>query len=85
MYEVSVQVRLELTVVVGLVRVWHQSAVVWSWRYNVRDSVVIIVIVTLITQAVFVGIKLGAVDHLGAIILGVLVTVAITTGEGDRM
>lgn len=72
---------LRLTVVVNLVWVWHQSAVVWSWWQNVRDPVVVIVIVTLITESVFVCVQLGAIDHEWAIILGILVTVAITTGD----
>lgn len=72
---------LRLTVVVNLVWVWHQSAVVWSRWQNVRDPVVVIVIVALVTESVFVCVQLGAIDHEWAIVLGILVTVAITTGE----
>lgn len=70
-----------LTVVVNLVRVWYQATVVWSRWYSVWDPIVVIVIVTLVTQPVFVSVQLGAIDHIRAIILGILVTVAITTGE----
>lgn len=70
-----------LTVVVNLVGVRHQPAVVWSRRQGVRDPVVVVIVVALVTEPVFVGVQLGAVDHERAIILGILVTVAITTGE----
>lgn len=70
-----------LTVVVSLVRVWNQPAVVWSWRQNVGDAVVVIVVIALVPQAVFVGVLLRAVDHQRAVVLGVLVTVAIATGR----
>ena len=70
-----------LTVVVNLVGVGHQPAVVWSWRQSVRDPVVVVIVVALVTEPVFVGVQLGAVDHEWAIILGILVTVAITTEE----
>lgn len=80
MYKCS-YLRLVLTVVVNLVGVRYQPAVVWSWWQNVRDPVVVVVIVTLVAQSVFVAVQLGAIDHKWAIILGILVTVAITTGE----
>lgn len=73
-----------LTVVVNLVRIWYQPAVVWSRGQNVRDPIVVVVIVTLVTQTVFVCVQLGAIDHLWAIILGILVTVAVTTEEGTQ-
>lgn len=76
--------RLVLTVVVNLVRVWYQPAVVWSRWQCVGDPIVVVVIVTLVTQPVFVCVQLGAIDHEWAIILGILVTVAITTGEVAR-
>lgn len=74
--------RLLLTVLIQLVGVGHQSAVVGSRWQEVRDVVVVIVIITLIPQAVFVCVQLGAVDHVGTVVLGVLVTVAITTDQG---
>lgn len=72
---------LRLTVVVDLVGVWNQPAVIWPRRQNVRDPIVVVVVVTLVTQPVLVGVQLGAVDHEWAIILGILVTVAIAAGE----
>lgn len=74
-----------LTVVVGLVGVWHQPAVVWPRGHNIGDPVVVVVIIALVAQPVFVCVQLGAVDHEWAIILGILVTVAITTGEATQL
>lgn len=74
-------VRPRLTVVVDLVGVRHQPAVVGSRWQNVRDAVVVVVIVALVTQPVFVCVKLRAIDHQRAIIFGILVTVAIATGR----
>lgn len=73
--------RIALTVVINLVRVWYQPAVVWSWWFSVRDPIVVVVIVALVTHPVFVRVQLGAIYHERAIILGILVTVAITTVE----
>lgn len=73
--------RFRLTVVVSLLRVRNQPAVVWSWRQNVRDAVIVIVVIALVTQAVFVGVLLRAVDHQWAVVLGILVTIAIATGR----
>lgn len=71
---------MRLTVVVSLVRVWYQPTVVWSRWYAVRDPIVVIIIITLVTQPVFVSIQLGAIDNVRAIVLRILVTIAITTG-----
>lgn len=75
-----------LTVVVGLVRVRHQPAVVWPRRHGVRDAVVVVVIVALVSLPVFVRVQLRAVDHEWAIILGVLMAVAVAAGgrEDER-
>lgn len=72
---------MRLTVVVNLVRIRHQPAVVWSRWHNVRDPIVVVVVITFVTQPVFVSVQLGAVDHERAVVLGILVTVAITTGD----
>lgn len=73
--------RLVLTVVIDLVWVWYQTAIVRSRRQSVRDPIVVVVIVALITQPVFVCVQLRAIDHEWAVILCILVTVAITTLE----
>lgn len=74
-------VRLRLTVVVRLLRVRHQPAVVRSWRLDIGDAVAVVVVVALVPQAVLVRVQLGAVDHQGTVVLGVLVTVAIAAGR----
>ena len=67
-----------LTVIISLVRVGYQSAVVRSRWQKVRNTVVVIVIITLVAHAILVRIQLGAIDHQGTIILGVLMAVTIT-------
>lgn len=70
---------LRLTVVVSLVWVCYQPAVVRSWWHGVRDPIVVIVVITFVTQSIFVGVHLGAVDDEWAVVLGILVTVTIAT------
>lgn len=72
---------MRLTVVVNLVGVRYQPAVVRSRWKNVRDPIIVVVVVTLVADPVFVCVQLRAIDHEWAIILGILVTVAITTRE----
>lgn len=75
-----------LTVVINLVRVRYQATIVWSGRDSVRDPIVVVVIIALVALPVFVSVQLGAIDHERAIVLGILVTVAITTTRGgDKM
>lgn len=73
-----------LTVVVGLVWIRYQPAVVRPWWHDVRDAIVVVVIVALVSLPVFVRVQLGAIDYERAIILGVLMTVAVTAGEETR-
>ena len=73
-----------LTVVVYLVGVGHQSAVIRPRRQEVRHAVVVVVIVTLVPEAVLVRVQLGAVDHQGAVVLAVLVPVTVAAGEEEE-
>lgn len=70
-----------LTVRVFLVGVGNESAVIRSDAVDgviVRDPVVIVVFVTVISDAVVIRVKLRAVWNVGAVISSVLVSVSIT-------
>ena len=69
------------TVAVLLGRVGDQPAVVWSRRHQVWDAVVVIIVVTLVTNPILISVQLGAVNDRGAVVCTVLVPVSITVGE----
>lgn len=69
------------TVSVLLQRVGDQTAVIRTRRQQVRNAVIVIVIVTLISLAVLVSIQLGAVDNSRTVVPRVLVSIAITGQE----
>lgn len=67
-----------LTVAVLLPGVGDQPTVVRPWGHGVRDAVIVIIIIALITNAILVRVQLGTVDDRGAVIRAVLVPVAVT-------
>lgn len=69
------------TVRVLLQRVGDQTAVIGTGGQQVRDAVVVIVIVALVSLAVFVSVQLGAVDNGRTVVPRVLVSVAIAGQE----
>lgn len=69
------------TIQVLLQRVGHQTAVVGTRRQQVRDPIIIIVVITLVPLSVFVCVQLRTVDDGRAVVPGVLVSVAITGDE----
>lgn len=70
-----------LTVAVFLGRVGDQPAVVRARGYQVWDAV-IVVVVTLVANAILVRVQLGTVDDGGAVVCAVLVPVSVAVGEG---
>lgn len=69
------------TVRVLLQRVGDQTAVIGTRGQQVRDAVVVIVIVALVSLAVLVGIQLRAVDNSRTVVPRVLVSIAIAGEE----
>lgn len=65
------------TVGVLLQRVRDQAAVIRAGRQQVRDTVVIVIVVTLVPLSVLVGVQLGAVDDCRTVVPRVLVAVTI--------
>lgn len=51
------------TIGVLLQRVWDQTAVIRTRRQQVRDAVVVIIIIALITFAVLISVQLRTIDH----------------------
>lgn len=70
-----------LTVVVCLVRVGHQAAIIRAWGKEVRDAIIIIIIITLVTQSIFISVQLGAVYHQWTVVLWILMSVTITVEQ----
>ncbi len=79
-YRVYLRINGVLTVVIYLVRVGHQPAVIWSRRQCVRNTVIIIIIVTFISQSIFICVQLGAVNYQWAVVFAILVTITIAEG-----
>lgn len=71
-----------LTVAVFLGRVGDQPAVVRARGYQVWDAVIVVVVVTLVANAILVRVQLGTVDDGGAVVCAVLVPVSVAVGEG---
>lgn len=69
------------TVRVLLQRVGDQTAVIRTGGQQVRNAVVIVVIVTLVPLAVLVRVQLGAVDDGRTVVPRVLVPVTVTGQE----
>lgn len=69
------------TVRVLLQGVGDQTAVIRTRGQQVWDAVIIVVIITLVSLAVLVGVQLGAVDDGWAVVPRVLVTVTVTARE----
>lgn len=70
-----------LTVAILLGRVGDQSAVVWSRRHQVWNTIIIIVVITLVTNSILISVQLGTVNDGGAVVRAVLVPISITVGE----
>lgn len=66
------------TIQVLLQGVRDQTAVVRTRGQQVWDAVIVVIIVTLVSLPVLVGVQLGAVDDSRAVVPGVLVAVAVT-------
>lgn len=64
-----------VTIWVFLIGVNDQSAVV----VVIEDAVIVIVVVAVISQAVVIGVQLGAVGDVWTVVSAVLVTVAVPT------
>lgn len=62
------------TVFILLVWVWHQSTVI----FIIQDAIIIIVIITLVPEPILIGVQLRAVNDVGAVVFGVLMTISIT-------
>lgn len=71
-----------LTVAVLLGRVGDQPAVVWSRGHQVWDAVIVVIVITLVTNSILIRVQLGTVYDSGAVVCTVLVPVSITVGEG---
>lgn len=69
------------TIRVLLQRVGDQTAVIRTGWQKVWDAVVVIIIITLVSLAVLVGVQLGAVDDGWTVVPRVLVTVTVTGRE----
>lgn len=65
------------TVCVLLVRIWHKPAVV----RDIRNAVVVVIIIALVPKAVLICVYLGAVYDVRAVVLGILVAISITGTE----
>lgn len=73
--------RSTLTVTIFLAWVGNQPAVVWARGHQVWDAIVVVVIVTFVTDSVLIRVQLGAIDDGGAVVCAVLVAVPITAEE----
>lgn len=67
------------TIRVSLVRIWDESAVIRTGIRSIRNSVVVVVVVTIIPDAVVIGVHLRAVGDFGTVVPRVLETVPIST------
>lgn len=72
------------TIRIFLVGVGHQAAIVRAGRHVVGDPVVVVIVVAFVPQAVVVGIQLGAVGDLRAVVFGVLMTVPVAGQDRKR-
>lgn len=70
-----------LTVTVLLGWVGDQPTVVRSRGHQVWNAVIVIIIVTLVTDSILISVQLGAVNDVGAVVCAVLVPVSVTVGE----
>ena len=70
------------TVAILLGWVGDQPAVVWSRGHHVWDAIVVIIVITLVTDAILISVQLGAVNDGGAVVCAVLVSISITVGGG---
>lgn len=71
------------TIQVLLQWVGDQTAVVRTRRKQVWDTIVIVVIITLVSLSILVSVQLRAVDDSWAVVSGVLVAVSITENSRD--
>lgn len=74
-----------LTVAILLGRIGNQTAVVWPRGHQVRDTIIVIVIVTLVTNSILISVQLGTVDNGGAVVCTVLVPISVTGEEGEMV
>lgn len=70
-----------LTVAILLGWVGDQPAVVWSRGHQVWDTIIVIIIITLVTNSILIGVQLGTVNDGGAVVCAVLVPISIAAGE----
>lgn len=70
-----------LTVAIFLGWVGDQPAVVRARGHQIWDAIVVIIIITFITDPILVSVQLGTVDDGGAVVCAVLVAVPVTAGQ----
>lgn len=70
--------KLSLTIEVLLQWVRDQAAVVWTRWKEIRNPIVVVIIITFISDAVFVCVQLGAVDNCRTVVSGILMPISIT-------
>ena len=73
-----------LTVAILLGWVGDQLTVVSSRGYQVWDAIIVIIIITLITNSILICVQLGTVEHSGAVLRAVLVAVSIIAEKGSH-
>lgn len=70
--------RRPLTIGVLLQRVGDQTAVIRARRQQIRDAIVVVVIIALVAFSIFISVQLGTIYHSWAVVPRVLVTITIT-------
>lgn len=70
-----------LTVAVFLGWIGDEPAVVRARGHQVWDAVIIIIVVTFVTDPVLVSVQLGTVNDGGAVVCAVLVAIPVTAEQ----
>lgn len=70
-----------LTVAILLAWVGDQPAVVWSRGHPVWNAIIVVIIITLVTDSILISVQLGTVNDVGTVVCTVLMPVSITVGE----
>lgn len=73
-----------LTVAILLGWIGDQPAVVWSRGQQVWDAIIVIIIITLITNSILICVQLSTVDDSGAVVCAVLVAISITAEKRSQ-
>lgn len=84
MRESKCLLKAHLTIVIFLPWVGDQPAVVRARGQEVRNAIIIIILITLITQPVLICVQLGAVNNGGAIVCAVLVPITIAASTETK-